>query len=114
MLLTLFLIKSCFFLIQADIVSIKSEYSGSLLEKTKLQRRRPFEELLPNAPSDALDLVNKLLQFNPAKRLSAQECLRHPYLAKFSEPEKEIELIYDVVPPVNDDTQLTVQEYRAR
>ena len=71
-----------------------------------------MEELVPNASADALDLLKLFLQFNPDKRLTAEEALRHPYVAKFHKPEDESFLLYDVVPPVDDDIQLTVSEYR--
>ncbi len=48
--------------------------------------RRPLSHLFPNAPADALDLMTKLLQFNPERRLSADETLAHPYLAQFHNP----------------------------
>ena len=93
--------------------SIKSAYSGSLFDKSSRSRaRRPLEELVPNASPDALDLLKLFLQFNPDKRLTAEEALRHPYVAKFHKPEDESFLLYDVVPPVDDDVQLTVNEYR--
>eukprot|EP00112_Aurelia_sp_Birch-Aquarium-sp1_P008245 Seg1903.7 transcript_id=Seg1903.7/GoldUCD/mRNA.D3Y31 product="Mitogen-activated protein kinase 15" protein_id=Seg1903.7/GoldUCD/D3Y31 len=96
-----------------DLDSIKSAYSGSLFDKSSRSRpRRPLEELVPNAPPDALDLLKLFLQFNPDKRLTAEEALRHPYVAKFHKPESESSLLYDVVPPVDDDIQLTVNEYR--
>nr|ARJ54258.1 ERK7 [Aurelia aurita] len=96
-----------------DLESIKSAYSGSLFDKSSRSRaRRPLEELVPNASADALDLLKLFLQFNPDKRLTAEEALRHPYVAKFHKPEDESFLLYDVVPPVDDDVQLTVNEYR--
>lgn len=36
----------------------------------------------PDVPSDALDLLNKLLIFNPMKRLTAEEALEHDYIER--------------------------------
>ena len=41
--------------------------------------RREFKTLYPEAPAPALDLLEKLLHWDPAKRLSAAEALSHPY-----------------------------------
>lgn len=79
-----------------------------------MRSRRSLKDLLPDAPSDGLDLMMNLLQFNPDKRFSAEEALTHPYLAKFHNPSEELSLTYDVVPPVDDDVQLSVAEYRTK
>jgi mitogen-activated protein kinase 15 len=42
-----------------------------------------LEDLVPNVPKDAMDLLRKLLQFNPEKRLTADEALMHPYVRKY-------------------------------
>lgn len=95
-----------------DIDSVKSTFSTSLLDKALMKGRKSLNELLPDAPPDALDLVKRILVFNPDKRLTAEEALAHPYMAKFYTPSEEMSLSYDVIPPVNDDVQLTVAEYR--
>ena len=69
---------------------------------------------MAEAPKDAVDLCKKLLQFNPDKRCTAEEALRHPYVSRFHNTAEEISLNYDVVPPLSDDVQLTVDEYRAK
>ena len=39
-------------------------------------------DILPQADDISLDLLNKLLHFNPDKRITAEQCLEHPYLSK--------------------------------
>jgi len=97
-----------------DLESIRSTYSSSLLDKTAVRSKRTLKDLLPDAPADALDLLDHLLQFNPDKRFSADQALTHPYVAKFHKPMEEHALTYDVVPPVDDDVQLSVAEYRTK
>ena len=40
--------------------------------------------------SDALDLLQRMLLFNPTKRISVLEAMRHPYLKDFYDPEDEV------------------------
>lgn len=97
-----------------DIDSIRSAYGASVLEKASSRSKKSLESLIPEAPKDAIDLMRKLLQFNPDKRITADEALRHSYVARFHNVSEEIALNYDVVPPLSDDTQLTVDEYRSK
>jgi len=39
----------------------------------------PFAQVLPKASPQALDLLERLLQFDPSKRITAAEALSHPY-----------------------------------
>ena len=56
-------------------------YASSLLDRAVLTHRRPLTALLPaDTPPDAVDLVTKLLVFNPTRRLTADQALRHPYV----------------------------------
>uniref|UniRef100_A0A8B9VSU7 mitogen-activated protein kinase n=1 Tax=Anas zonorhyncha TaxID=75864 RepID=A0A8B9VSU7_9AVES len=76
-------------------------------------QRVTFEEILPSStPLPALDLLKKLLVFNPDKRLTAEEALQHPYVKRFHCPAREPSLDYDVILPLVDDIQLSVAEYR--
>lgn len=40
----------------------------------------PFQHLFPNANPDALDLLDRMLAFDPSSRISVEEALEHPYL----------------------------------
>ncbi|XP_058474495.1 mitogen-activated protein kinase 15 [Solea solea] len=96
-----------------DILAIKSEYGSSVIQRMLLKPQVPLEDLLqPSVPPDALDLLKGLLVFNPDKRLTAEQALQHPYVARFHNPAKEPYLHYDVVLPVDDDVQLSVVQYR--
>jgi mitogen-activated protein kinase 15 len=47
------------------------------------RQKKPLDALLPNAPEDALDLLRRLLHFNPDKRITADEGLRHAYVVSY-------------------------------
>ena len=94
------------------------------------RRRVPLVDCLPTASADCIDLISKLLHFNPDKRLSAMQSLRHHYVAmyvynsliimmcvcvyvcRFHNPKDEPELSYSVVPYLDDNTQLSLEDYR--
>ncbi|MCJ1282774.1 Mitogen-activated protein kinase [Xylographa opegraphella] len=42
--------------------------------------KRSFQQLFPNANPDALDLLNRMLAFDPSSRISVEEALEHRYL----------------------------------
>ncbi|XP_053873236.1 mitogen-activated protein kinase 15 isoform X2 [Malaclemys terrapin pileata] len=98
---------------QEDILAIHSDYRASVINRISSRRRVTIEEILPpSTPPHALDLLKRLLVFNPDKRLTAEEALQHPYVKRFHCPAKEPSLDYDVILPLDDDIQLSVAEYR--
>ena len=42
--------------------------------------KKPFPTLFPNANPDALDLLDRMLAFDPSSRISVDTALEHPYL----------------------------------
>ncbi|XP_010209573.1 PREDICTED: mitogen-activated protein kinase 15 [Tinamus guttatus] len=96
-----------------DILAMQSDYRASVINRLSSRQRVTFEEILPSStPLHALDLLKKLLVFNPDKRLTAEEALQHPYVKRFHCPAREPSLGYDVILPLHDDIQLSVAEYR--
>ncbi|NWS63537.1 MK15 kinase, partial [Chunga burmeisteri] len=96
-----------------DILAMQSDYRASVINRMSSWQQVTFEEILPpSTPLPALDLLKKLLVFNPDKRLTAEEALQHPYVKRFHCPAREPSLDYDVILPLDDDMQLSVAEYR--
>ncbi|XP_014801199.1 PREDICTED: mitogen-activated protein kinase 15 [Calidris pugnax] len=96
-----------------DILAMQSDYKASVINRMSSRQRMTFEQIFPpSTPLPALDLLKKLLVFNPDKRLTAEEALQHPYVKRFHCPAREPSLDYDVILPLGDDIQLSVAEYR--
>lgn len=51
----------------------------SFLRALPKKKGKPLSEIVPNASTIALDLLTKLLSFDPTKRPSVEEALKHPY-----------------------------------
>ena len=45
--------------------------------------------MFPDDPPEAHDLLDKLLDLNPDKRITVDEALKHPFLSQLHDPEDE-------------------------
>ncbi|XP_017771950.1 PREDICTED: putative serine/threonine-protein kinase C05D10.2 [Nicrophorus vespilloides] len=99
---------------QDDISNVcVSGIGTSMIKNASNVHKVPLKAMLgPDVPFDGLDLIHKLLFFNPSKRLTAQQALKHPYVSKFHDPDQEIDMPCTVTIPFNDDIRLSVDDYR--
>ena len=51
--------------------------------------KKPFPSLFPHANPDALDLLDRMLAFDPSSRISVEQALEHPYLHIWHDPTDE-------------------------
>eukprot|EP00758_Cryptobia_borreli_P011652 Tbor_TRINITY_DN5680_c0_g2::TRINITY_DN5680_c0_g2_i1::g.9023::m.9023/K04371/MAPK1_3; mitogen-activated protein kinase 1/3 len=75
---------------QENEVAMFSSQSARDYLKTTLNNcpQRPWAQVCPEAGEDAIDLLSKLLAFNPNTRITADEALRHPYFAQYFDEEE--------------------------
>ncbi|KAJ7504689.1 kinase-like domain-containing protein [Mycena galericulata] len=78
-----------------QISHITRKSSRQFLRTLPLSTAIPMQSLFPSATASAIDLLQKLLTFDPRKRLSAIECITHQYLELYHDPEDEP----DCLPP---------------
>lgn len=72
-----------------DFYAIGSRRSRDYIRQMPLRKRKDFSKLFPTASPDALDFLTKTLAFNPKKRPTVEECLKHPFVACYSDDENE-------------------------
>ncbi|KAE8623312.1 hypothetical protein XENTR_v10005559 [Xenopus tropicalis] len=74
--------------------------------------KKEFSLLFPNASDLAVDLLEKMLELDVEKRLTATEALEHPYFDEFHDADEETE-----APPYDDSLEgekLSVEEWRSK
>ena len=99
-----------------DLSGIQSPYVVHILEGIGKSKQGGIAEILPGVSIEIQDLVRLLLQFNPDKRLTAQEALEHPFLGHFHHPDVEgtHAIPHGISLALSDDVQYHVSAYRDR
>jgi mitogen-activated protein kinase 15 len=93
---------------------IQIEYDDLLQEKIK--KKKTLVQNVEQFTHDkyAIDLLVKLLQFNPNKRLTAEQALEHPYVKDFHNKAEEIVCDHKIKIPLDDMTKYSQGEYRKK
>lgn len=94
-----------------DIESLKSDLAKSMIDTiTNIKYKTP-KEWFPYCSDEMLDLVVGLLQFNPSKRLTTEQLLKHPYVRQFAGKGCEVNAgkIFKII---SDGEKLTTKDYR--
>lgn len=71
------------------ISRIPSTRSRHYMERMVRYPQMNFQEKFPNISDLGLDLLKRMLEFDPEVRITAEEALAHPYLASYHNPANE-------------------------
>ena len=74
---------------EEDMAFIHSEKARRYIKSLPPCPRCDFARLYPGASAAAVSLVDAMLTFSPAKRISVDDALAHPYLAALHDPDDE-------------------------
>eukprot|EP01022_Parablepharisma_sp_SALTPOND_P018883 TRINITY_DN3148_c0_g1_i1.p2 TRINITY_DN3148_c0_g1~~TRINITY_DN3148_c0_g1_i1.p2 ORF type:complete len:535 (-),score=66.93 TRINITY_DN3148_c0_g1_i1:3261-4865(-) len=104
-----------------DVIGTPNEEEMSFVTDTKAleylktfapRKRVDFKARYPAAGDDAIDLLNKMLVFNPFFRITVDDCLNHPFLA--SVRDKSLEKLAPEVVKLGFETEKDLDERRLR
>lgn len=65
---------------EKTLLRIGSPRAQEYVRNLPFMPKKSFLTLFPNANPDALDLLDKMLAFDPSSRISVEQALEHPYL----------------------------------
>ena len=74
---------------EADLDFITDEKIKNFMQRLAKRTKQSFNLMFSNANPVALDLLGKMLTFNPKERYTVEQCISHPYFEGLHDPEQE-------------------------
>lgn len=96
-----------------DFNSANTKFTPDLLNTfDKNMKFQSFSEVFPNASDETIDLLSRMLQFNPHKRIDTLSALQHPYLKDFYD-ENDVKVFENPIQTILDGDE-NVSDYRSK
>lgn len=74
---------------EEDTRYIESDRAKRYIQSLPARPKISFQAIYPEASEMAIDLLEKMLVFDPTKRISVSQALSHPYFAHLHDPDDE-------------------------
>uniref|UniRef100_A0A0K8TPY2 mitogen-activated protein kinase n=1 Tax=Tabanus bromius TaxID=304241 RepID=A0A0K8TPY2_TABBR len=92
------------------MMKISSESARTYIKSLPQMKKRNFADVFRGANPHAIDLLEKMLELDSEKRITAEQALAHPYLEKYADPNDEpTSALYD---QSFEDMDLTVDKWK--
>lgn len=72
-----------------EMANIALKDSKEYLKSLPKRKAKDFNEYFKGANPDAIDLLRKMLTFDPSKRITVEGALKHPYMSELHFPDDE-------------------------
>lgn len=82
------------------------------LKSLKVRPKKNLKTKFPGSSDDSLDLLDKMLKFNPNKRITVNQALNHQFFADIKDPKKEVEADFNLEFEFEKDDNLTMKKLR--
>jgi len=97
-----------------DLMFIQNDHAKSYVKSFKNMPKKNLQQVLNFNDKEGVDLIGRMIVFNPEKRLKVEECLEHPYVKSIKEddiidPKFEGKLNFDFENNENADTEYLVK-----
>ncbi|KAG2207388.1 hypothetical protein INT47_006863 [Mucor saturninus] len=95
---------------------VGSDRAQVYIRSLPIMPKIPFENLYARANPMAIDLLNKLLEFDPSRRITVEEALGHPYLSAYHDEDDEpthsstFDFSFEVVDSIEEMKRMIAQE----
>lgn len=106
---------------EETLARIGSSRAQEYVRNLPYMAKKPFPQLFPQANPDALDLLDRMLAFDPSSRISVEQALEHPYLHIWHDASDEpdcpstFNFDFEVLDDVGDMRKMILEEvYRFR
>ena len=96
-----------------DDMEFITDPNGKLyLKSLKVRPKKNLKSKFPGSTEDALDLLDRMLKFNPHKRITVNQSLEHPFFTEVRDPSKEVEADFNLEFEFEKDENLTMEKLR--
>lgn len=99
---------------QEEIAATNSPFVETMLRGIRRVEKRSLSKIIPQASPEAIDLLGRMLRFNPLERITAEEALQHPYVVRFTKERLQPVAPGPILVSLPDDERYSVSEYRAQ